>query len=139
MLLEKGADPKLATRAGINGVMAAAGLGTKEEDGTGRQKTEAEAVESITLLLQAGVDVNAMDSNGRTALHGAAQKGYDEVVRFLASKGGTLDVKDRRGFTPLDAAMGKLGNGGFDGSRADVHESTAALIRQLMANSSASR
>ena len=48
-------------------------------------------------------------------------------------------MKDRRGLTPLDAAMGKLGNGGFDGSRADVHESTAALIRQLMANSTASR
>jgi ankyrin repeat protein len=138
-LLEKGADPRLVTRTGINAVMAAAGLGTKEEDGTGRQKTETEAVETITLLLQAGVDVNAADSNGRTALHGAAQKGYDQVVRFLASKGGSLDVKDRRGLTPLDAAMGKLGNGGFDGNRADVHESTATLIRQLMTTSSASR
>ena len=137
-LLDKGADPKLVTRAGINAAMAAAGLGTKEEDGTGRQKTETEAVETIQLLLQAGVDVNAADSNGRTALHGAAQKGYDQVVRFLASKGGALDVKDRRGLTPFDAAMGKLGNGGFDGSRSDVHESTAALIRQLLANSSAS-
>jgi len=83
--------------------------------------------------------VNAADSNGRTALHGAAQKGYDQVVRFLASKGAALDVKDRRGLTPLDAAMGKLGNGGFDGSRADVHDSTVELIRQLMAGSSASR
>jgi hypothetical protein len=42
-------------------------------------------------------------------------------------------VKDRRGLTPLDAAIGLLGNGGFDGSRADVHESTAALLRQLAA------
>ena len=139
LLLEQGADPKLATRTGINAVMAAAGLGTKEEDGTGRQKTEAEAVEAITLLLQAGVDVNAADSNGRTALHGAAQKGFDQVVRFLASNGAALEVKDRRGFTPLDAAMGKLGNGGFDGNRADVHESTAALIRQLLTSSTASR
>jgi ankyrin len=136
-LLEKGADPGLVTRTGINAAMAAAGLGTKEEDGTGRQKTEADAVEAIGLLLAAGVDVNAADSNGRTALHGAAQKGYDQVVRFLVSKGGTLDVKDRRGFSPLDAATGKLGNGGFDGNRADVHESTAALIRQLLAGSTA--
>jgi ankyrin repeat protein len=139
-LLEKGADPKLATRNGINPLMAAAGLGTKEEDGTGRQKTEADAIDTITLLLQAGVDVNTADTqNGRTAMHGAAQKGYDRIVRLLASSGGKLDVKDRRGLTPLDAAMGLLGNGGFDGSRADVHESTAKVIRELMATQTASR
>jgi ankyrin repeat protein len=133
LLLEKGADPKLTTRAGINPVMAAAGLGTKEEDGTGRQKTEADAIESIRLLLERGADVNAADGNGRTALHGAAQKGYDRIVAFLAERGASLDVKDRRGLTPLDAALGLLGNGGFDGSRADIHESTAALLRQLAA------
>jgi ankyrin repeat protein len=139
-LLDKGADPKLVTRQGINPLMAAAGLGTKEEDGTGRQKTEADAIETIKLLLQAGVDVNAADTqNGRTAMHGAAQKGYDQIIRLLASNGGKLDVKDRRGLTPLDAAMGLLGNGGFDGSRADVHESTAAVIRELMAHQTASR
>jgi ankyrin repeat protein len=133
LLLEKGADANLTTRAGINPVMAAAGLGSKEEDGTGRLKTEADAIESITLLLQAGADVNAADSNGRTALHGAAQKGYDRIVGFLAGRGARLDVKDRRGLTPLDAAMGLAGNGGFDGSRADIHESTAALLRRLAA------
>jgi len=26
-----------------------------------------------------------------------------------------------------------MGNGGFDGSRRDVHETTAALLRKLMA------
>ncbi len=138
-LLAHGADPKLATRTGVNPVMAAAGLGSKEEDGTGRQKTDADAVETIALLVEAGADVNAVDSNGRSALHGAAQKGYGRVVKFLAAKGAALDLKDRRGLTPLDAALGKLGNGGFDGSRADVHDSTAALLRQLMTTPTASR
>jgi ankyrin repeat protein len=134
-LLAHGADPKLATRNGVNPVMAAAGLGTKEEDATGRRKTQAEAIESIQLLLDAGVDVNAADNRGQTALHGAAEKGYDRLVKFLAEHGGKLDAKDRQGKTPLDAALGLAagGGGGFDGSRKDVHESTAALIRELMA------
>jgi uncharacterized protein len=134
-LLVHGADPKLATRNGVTTIMAAAGLGTKEEDSTGRRKTEGEAIESIQLLLDAGVDVNAADNRGQTALHGAAEKGYDQVVKFLAEHGGNLNAKDRQGKTPLDAALGLAagGGGGFDGSRKDVHESTATLIRQLMA------
>src|ERR1700728_315650 len=43
-LLAKGADPKIPTKAGITPVMAAAGLGTKEEDTTARKKTEADAI-----------------------------------------------------------------------------------------------
>lgn len=158
VLLAAGADVKLVTGAevvsdvvasataatrrpggGINAVMAAAGLGSKEEDATGRLKTEAEAIEAIKILLAAGADVNAVESNGRTALHGAAQKGYDHVIRFLVERGAKLDIKDRRGITPLDAAMGALGNGGFDGLRADVHESTVALIKELTAQPTANR
>jgi ankyrin repeat protein len=132
-LLAKGADPKLATKFGITPLMAAAGLGTKEEDTTGRKKTEAEAIASIKLCLDAGADVNAIDNQGDTALHGAAQKGFDQVVRFLADRGAKLDIKDKKGRTPLDAANGLMGNGGFDGTRRDVHETTAALLRKLMA------
>ncbi|MBV8842246.1 MAG: ankyrin repeat domain-containing protein [Bryobacterales bacterium] len=136
LLLAKGADPKLSTRNGINPVMAAAGLGTKEEDSTGRRKTEPEAIESIKLLLDAGVDINAVDSRGQTALHGAAEKGSDNVIKFLAERGAKLDIKDKQGKTPLDAALGLAagGGGGFDGSRKDVHESTAALLRELVKN-----
>jgi ankyrin repeat protein len=132
-LLAKGADPKIPTKFGNTPVMAAAGLGTKEEDTTGRKKTEAEAIASIKLCLGAGADVNTADNQGQTALHGAAQKGWDQVVQFLVDHGAKLDAKDKKGHTPLDAAMGLLGNGGFDGSRRDVHESTAALLRKLMA------
>ena len=133
VLLAKGADPKLATKFGITPVMAAAGLGAKEEDTTGRRKTQAEAVAAIKLCLTAGADINSIDLRGDTALHGAAQKGYDQVVQFLADRGAKLDVKDKKGHTPLDAANGLMGNGGFDGTRRDVHESTAELLRKLMA------
>jgi uncharacterized protein len=131
-LLEKGADPKLTTRNGINPVMAAAGVGTKEEDTTGRHKTSADMIETIRLCLAAGVDINAADSNGRTALHGAALQGFDPVVQFLVEQGAKLDAKDRNGRTPLDMAMGLAGGAGFDGQSALAHESTATLIRKLM-------
>lgn len=132
LLLAHGADVKLATRFGMTPLMAAAGLGTKEEDTTGRRKTQEEAIAAIQLCLNAGADVNTIDLRGDTALHGAAQKGDDKVVQFLADHGAKLDIKDSKGRTPLDAAMGLMGNGGFDGSRRDVHESTAALLRKLM-------
>ena len=132
MLLEKGANPNLATRNGVNPVMAAAGLGTNESDAVGRKKTEKEAIDSIELCLKAGVDVNAADSRGQTALHGAAQKGWNQVVQYLADHGARLDIKDKKGLTPVDAAMGLAGGLGFDNTTGDVHETTAALLRQLI-------
>ena len=132
ILLAKGADSKLTTRNGINPLMAAAGLGTKEEDTTGRRKTQAEAIEAIKLLLDAGVDVNAVDSRGQTALHGAAFQGFDDVVQFLAAHGGKLGVKDKQGKTPLDSAKGLAGGVGFDGSSSLPHPTTAALIERLL-------
>jgi hypothetical protein len=48
--------------------------------------------------------------------------------------GGNVNAKDKQGKTPLDAALGLAGgSGGFDGSRRDVHESTADLLKKLMA------
>jgi ankyrin repeat protein len=132
LLLQKGADAKISTRNGINPVMAASGLGTKEEDTVGRKKTEKDAIDSIELCLQAGVDVNAVDSRGQTALHGAAQKGWNQVVQYLADHGARLHVKDQKGLTPVDAAMGLAGGLGFDNTTGDVHETTAALLRQLI-------
>ena len=132
LLLEKGADAKLVTRTGINPLMAAAGLGTKEEDTTGRRKTQADAIETIRLLLETGLDINAADNRGQTALHGAAFWGLDDVVQFLAEHGGQLDAKDKQGKTPLDAAMGMVGGVGFDGGSSVARPSTAALIQKLL-------
>ena len=70
---------------------------------------------------------------GLTALHGAALLGFDDVVRTLAAENARLDVKDKRGITPLDMALGK-GGGLNRGEGATVHQSTVDLIRQLLAN-----
>jgi uncharacterized protein len=148
MLIAYGADPKIATGSdtvndvsaanrrapgGINPLMAAAGLGTREEDTTGRRKTEADAIEAIKICLDAGVDINAVDGRGQTALHGAAIQGDDQVVKFLANRGAKLDVKDNRGLTPLDAAMGRAGGFGFGGATGNPHPTTTALLKELMA------
>jgi ankyrin repeat protein len=132
LLLEKGADIKLTTRNGVNPLMAAAGIGSKEEDGTGRRKTQADAIEAIKLCLEAGIDINAVDNRGQTAVHGAAFWGFDDVIQFLADRGAKLDVKDKQGKTPLDAAMGLAGGVGFDGSSSVPRPNTAALIQKLL-------
>jgi ankyrin repeat protein len=137
LLMKKGGDITLTTRTGTNALMIAAGLGTYEEDTTGRLKTEEEAIAVITLCLDAGLDIDAVDARGQTALHGAALKGADRVVLFLAEHGATLDAEDRRGFTPLDMAVGLAGGVGFDGSASVPRDSTAALLRQLLAESAA--
>jgi ankyrin repeat protein len=141
LLLEHGADPTLGTtisannaftRGGINPLMAAAGLGTTEEDTTGRYKTQEQAIAAIQLLLERGLPVNATDANGRTALHGAALQGYDDVIKFLAANGADLDVQDAKGFTALDTALGLAGGFGFSGREGVARPTTAALLRELM-------
>jgi ankyrin repeat protein len=149
LLLKGGADPKIATGSdtpqdvnagpqrrnpgGINALMAAAGLGSKEEDTVGRRKTDAQSIEAIQVCLEAGVDINTVDGRGQTALYGAALQGYDEVVRFLLAHGAKADIKDQRGFTALDAAEGKAGGFGFGGGSANPHPTTAKILRDALA------
>jgi len=132
LLFENGADPKLATRNGITALMAAAGVGTNDADTTGRVKLQSDIIESIKLCLDAGVDINAVESNGRSALFGAALQGFDKVVQFLAERGAKVDLKDRNGRTALDAASGLVGVAGFDGSAGVTHAATIAVLKKLM-------
>jgi ankyrin repeat protein len=131
MLLDKGANPKAATRNSVNAIMMAANVGTREEDMTGRSKTQKDAIETIALLVKAGTDVNGVDNQGRTAAHGAALWGHTDVIKFLAASGAKLDVKDKRGLTALDTANGLAGGFGFGGSASVVHDDTAKAIVEL--------
>src|SRR5688500_6466992 len=87
LLLEHGANPMAAVSRGTNGILLAANVGTSESDRTGRRKTEAGTIETIRLLMTAGVNINAADGQGRTAAHGAAVWGLTEVIRFLHENG----------------------------------------------------
>jgi len=131
LLLDKGANPKAATRNGVNGIMMAANVATREEDMTGRNKTQKDAIETITLLLAAGTDANSADNQGRSAVHGAALWGLTDVIKFLHKNGANLNAPDKRGYTALDYAQGLAGGFGFGGSASVVHEDTAKAIAEL--------
>jgi uncharacterized protein len=137
ILLGKGASLSLSNNRGITPVMAAAGLGSTDADTRGLYITEdvqQRSIESLKLLLAAGADINAKDgTRGLTPLHEAARWGWNDVVRFLVDHGADLQAKDNRGMTPVDSAMGKAGGNSRGGQRIDVHEDTAALLKQLIA------
>jgi len=132
LLLAHGADPTLTTRSGVNALMLAAGVGTSEQDTTGRFKSEADIIRTIDLMLELGLDINAAERGGRTALHGAALQGFDAVVAALVERGADLTAEDREGFTPLATAQGLAGGFGFTGDEGRFHESTVALIEGLL-------
>jgi ankyrin repeat protein len=70
----------------------------------------------------------------RTALHGAAMKGYTSFVKFLAENGADLYAKDANGRTALDLALGDY-NEPFLRQAAEPHADTAAVLKELMAAS----
>ena len=104
LLADMGADPSLTTDNGATPMMAAAGVGIwKIGENPG---TNEEALEAVALTWELGNDVNTVDANGDTALHGAVHRGADDVVRFLHDKGATLDAVNDTGWTPLSIAEG---------------------------------
>jgi ankyrin repeat protein len=112
LLAELGADPKLPNADGATPLIVAAGLGTRspgEDAGT-----ESEVLEAVQAALDLGNDINAVDNNGETAMHGAAYKNLPAVVELLAAKGARIDVwnrKNKYGWTPLTIAQGhRFGN-----------------------------
>jgi ankyrin repeat protein len=62
------------------------------------------AIESVQLLLAAGVKVDAKDSEDQTPLHLASLYGHGAVVRLLLQAGADPHAKTNRGHTPLDLA-----------------------------------
>ena len=128
LLAELGADPMLTNEDGSTPLMVAAGLGTNapgEDPGT-----EPEVLEAVKVALDLGNDLNAVDKNGETAMHGAAYKHVPSVVRYLAEKGAKIEVWNRpnsKGWTPLTITEGVQ-----RGMNIVSSPPTAAVIREVM-------
>ena len=68
------------------------------------QEAERQALEAVTLALELGADINAVDDRGETALHIVGARRLNTVVEFLANNGATLDLANHDGLTPLALA-----------------------------------
>lgn len=104
LLLDAGADARRTTKDGNTALMFAAGVGYRDKNTRG---SEPNALETVKIFVGAGMDVRQRNSRDETALHGAADRGADTIVRYLVDRGAELNVKSKQGFTPLDVAMGK--------------------------------
>jgi ankyrin repeat protein len=138
MLLDAGADPLLTQKDHTTVIMIAAGGGAAAGAySSALPVTEEGAIEAIQLCLDRGVDVNAFNNLGLSAMHRAAARGADKIVRYLAEHGARLDQRDKRGRSPIDVAL----EASIVPGRSAVagHQSTAELLRQLMNAETAAR
>lgn len=98
-----------------------------------------DTVKAVTAAIELGADINATNRSGDTALHVAATRGLDSVVKLLAEAGAMLDIKNKRGQTPLAAAASRRTFAlPFDGedpavlaAQADQTKRTVGLLRSL--------
>ena len=81
-------------------------------------------------IFQMAFDYAYLPPSGRTALHGAAQKGWNEMVRFLIESGAEVQPVDASGRTPRDMARGNYELAITEASPDPLVE-TVALLEEL--------
>lgn len=126
LLVELGADTRVANEDGTTPLMVAAGIGLwfpGESPGSPDEVTEA-----VRLCLELGCgEVTGVDARGETALHGIAYWDSPGAAELLVTAGAKLDPVNDRGWTPLRIADGVAFVGSIHAS-----PSTAALLRRML-------
>ena len=108
LLVKLGADTRLANVDGCTPLLAAAGVGALG-DGDESAGTEEETIAAVRYLLKLGADINVVDKNGETVMHGAAYQSLAKLVSELHQQGADADIwhrRNRAGWTPLHIALG---------------------------------
>ena len=118
ILLEGGADPTLNQKNKRDAIMLAAGVHSQRADNV-LYANDASVMDAIRICLDHGVDINATNDAGETAVYSAI--GSPVLIRFLAEHGAKLDVKNNKGQTPLEAAM----------KAPEPNEPSIAVLREL--------
>ena len=134
LLIEHKADPNKGSENHTTPIIAAgAGMGVRFQGG--EDAPEPQFVEAMKLLVDHGANVNAANDRGDTAMHGAAARGANLLVQYLADHGAKLNVKNKQNRTPWDVAMGV---GGVANTGGLAHQSTGDLLKRLMKGPTAS-
>jgi hypothetical protein len=125
LLAANGADVKATNSSGANAFMLAAGVSMfnpNEDSGT-----DADGLAAMKVARELGCcDINATNTAGETALHGAIHRTSLDIIQYLADNGAKLDAKNKRGMTPIQLAVNGVGVGG------GLRPETEALLRKLM-------
>jgi ankyrin repeat protein len=121
VLVDHGADPKIASKSGDTPLMAAAGIGWAAN---WTVNAPYPFLDAVKYCVELGNDLNAADNRGYTALHGAAYLGKNDMVEYLVSKGAKVDAKSKAGDFPADMANGPTRFG-------QPHPETVALLEKL--------
>ena len=123
-LVAAGADPLATTDDETTALVAAAGYAYAIDADT---HPESNAVGAATLIIELGVDVNAANKVGETAIHAIAYTGWDRVGQLLLDNGADVDAQNIVGWTPLAIASGYFD---LTTMTKTVHKSTMALLEQ---------
>jgi ankyrin repeat protein len=104
LLLDAGADPKIATATKATSIMAATGL----NHGIGESLvTEEQARDAVKLLLELGVDPKGETTFGENALFGPAYRGWNTLLAQIIDLGVNVNAVSKAGVTPFRAANGQ--------------------------------
>ncbi len=109
ILAEAGADPFATTADGTTALILAAGLGKRAaRDITYYEWDQQRAIDAVGYALELGLDINAANEWGATALHGAVYHAAGDLIRFLIANGANVDATDWENQTPLRLARGHM-------------------------------